>query len=650
MTEPITPKTFTKFEFLSHPKLSPDNRHVAFLAKKANEELDGYNSNIWLYSFSEDRTSQLTTSGYDGKFVWQDKETILFASERAEPEEEKEETDFYTIDISGGEAKQKFSVPHRVEEFHWHREGLIYRALTSVEEEDPEEEDKEQQNYRVLDEIPFWMNEQGFTNKKRQHLFSFNPQEEKDIELTPGYLSVGEFSFCEGRICFIGAEYKDKMPVTNDIYCLDLSKETTQPERLTGGERQFFLIEFRDDSNLFVSSTDMEEIGLNENHQLYNFNLKTRELELLNEEWKNSTTNRVLTDARLGGGPQSIGSREKMYFASTIGNHSHLLSVDSSGEITQLTSSSGSVDSFDVKEDRVVFVKLKKEELQELYTLGQDNQQEKALSRRNKQALDDLPLADVEEFTVENDGAQIEAWLMTPPDFDRHSSYPAILEIHGGPKTVYGEVYFHEMQLLASKGYVVLFSNPRGSDGKGDAFADIRGQFGDVDYRDLMAVLDQALRKYPFIDPDRLGVTGGSYGGFMTNWIIGHTDRFKAAVSCRSISNWISKFCTTDIGYYFVEDQQDGTPWNSQEKLWEQSPLQYADQADTPTLFIHSEEDYRCWLAEALQMFTALKYFGVEAKLCLFEGENHDLSRSGTPSNRIDRLDEMVTWFDKYLK
>ena len=247
-------------------------------------------------------------------------------------------------------------------------------------------------------------------------------------------------------------------------------------------------------------------------------------------------------------------------------------------------------------------------------------------------------------------GVTIEGWILKPVDFEDGKKYPAILDIHGGPKTVYGEVFYHEMQYWANHGYAVFFCNPRGSDGRGNEFADIRGKYGTIDYDDLMKFTDAVLKKYSFIDKDRVGVTGGSYGGFMTNWIIGHTDRFKAAASQRSISNWISKFCTTDIGYYFVEDQNGATPWNNMEKLWDHSPLKYADKAKTPTLFIHSEQDYRCYLAEGIQMFTALKYHGVDARLCMFRGENHELSRGGKPKHRMRRLKEMTDWFDKYLK
>jgi dipeptidyl aminopeptidase/acylaminoacyl peptidase len=162
--------------------------------------------------------------------------------------------------------------------------------------------------------------------------------------------------------------------------------------------------------------------------------------------------------------------------------------------------------------------------------------------------------------------------------------------------------------------------------------------------------VDVALEQLDFIDQDRMGVTGGSYGGFMTNWIIGHTHRFMAACAQRSISNWVSKSNTTDIGYFFNKDQQQSSAWENHDELWDHSPLKYADKCKTPTLFIHSEEDYRCWITEAYQMFTALKLHHVESRLVIVKGENHELSRSGKPSRRIRRLDEITKWFDHYLK
>jgi len=226
---------------------------------------------------------------------------------------------------------------------------------------------------------------------------------------------------------------------------------------------------------------------------------------------------------------------------------------------------------------------------------------------------------------------------------------PTILDIHGGPKTVYGDVLYHEMQYWANEGYVVIFTNPRGSDGRDNDFADIRGKYGTIDYEDIMDFVDVAIEKYSVIDETRMGVTGGSYGGFMTNWIIGHTDRFKAAATQRSISNWFSFFGTSDIGYFFGEDQTASTPWNNPELMWLQSPIKYADKINTPTLIIHSHEDYRCWTPDAYQMFTALKYFGIDSKMVAFKGENHELSRGGKPKHRVRRLKEITEWMNRYL-
>lgn len=171
-----------------------------------------------------------------------------------------------------------------------------------------------------------------------------------------------------------------------------------------------------------------------------------------------------------------------------------------------------------------------------------------------------------------------------------------------------------------------------------------------MDFRDLMEFTDEVLRRYPDLDAGRMGVAGGSYGGFMTNWVIGHTDRFRCAVSQRSIANYVGDYLLSDIGYYYVPDQQLGTIWDHPERLWKASPLTYADQVKTPTLFIHADKDYRCTLANGLEMFAALKLHGVESKLCMFYGENHGLSREGKPSNRISRLSEILGWMGGALE
>ena len=237
---------------------------------------------------------------------------------------------------------------------------------------------------------------------------------------------------------------------------------------------------------------------------------------------------------------------------------------------------------------------------------------------------------------------------MVPEDYNPDQSYPAILDIHGGPKTAYGQVYYHEMQYWVNEGYIVMYCNPTGSDGKGGEFADIRGKYGTIDYEDIMAFTDKILSKYKAIDQKRLYVTGGSYGGFMTNWMIGHTHRFKAAATQRSISNWISFHATSDIGYYFASDQNGAHPFDDLNKLWDHSPLKYIKNVKTPLLMIHSDEDYRCPIEQAMQFFVPLKERGIDTKLIWFKGENHELSRGGKPQARIKRLTEITHWFQTH--
>ena len=253
-------------------------------------------------------------------------------------------------------------------------------------------------------------------------------------------------------------------------------------------------------------------------------------------------------------------------------------------------------------------------------------------------------------YFLNTDGVDIDGFVMKPVGYEPGKRYPGILHIHGGPKMVFGPGFHHEMQLWVASGFFVCYCNPRGSCGKGNAFADLQGKYGEVDFRDLMEFTDEVLRRYPEIDADRMGVAGGSYGGFMTNWVIGHTDRFRCAVSQRSIANYVGDYLLSDIGYYYVPDQQLGTIWEHPERLWKASPLTYADRVKTPTLFIHADKDYRCTLANGLEMFAALKLHGVESKLCMFYGENHGLSREGKPSNRISRLSEILHWMEEHLK
>lgn len=286
----------------------------------------------------------------------------------------------------------------------------------------------------------------------------------------------------------------------------------------------------------------------------------------------------------------------------------------------------------------------------ELYKFDFETEQLTQLTEVNKDYVSNTTLVAPEKVEFSSfDDTTIHGWFMKPSDYKSGESYPMVTNIHGGPHALYANTFFHEMQVIAAKGYAVLFINPRGSHSYSQEFVDaVRGDYGNGDYKDIMAAVDYITDKYDWIDQDNLGVTGGSYGGFMTNWIVGHTNRFKAAVTQRSISNWISFRGVSDIGYYFT-DWQILAGLDDLDKLWHHSPLKYAKNVETPLLILHGEEDIRCPIEQAEQFFIELKYHGKETEFVRFPSSSHELSRSGKPSLRLARLEQITGWFDQYI-
>ena len=252
-----------------------------------------------------------------------------------------------------------------------------------------------------------------------------------------------------------------------------------------------------------------------------------------------------------------------------------------------------------------------------------------------------------EEFTFKSfDGTPIQAWLIKPIGWREGQRYPLILSIHGGPHGMYGYSFNAAFQVYAARGYAVLYINPRGSSGYGQRFSDgTLRDWGGGDYKDLMIGVDEALRIYSWIDPDRIGVTGGSYGGFMTNWVVTQTPRFKAAVAVASVSNLVS-FYSTSL-YQDLIHAEFGLPWDDYDLLWRCSPLRYVRQAQTPTLLLHGEQDNDVHITQAEEMYMALRRRGVESELVRYPREGHGFRE---PRHRVDALERTLAWFDRYLK
>lgn len=660
--ETLQLRDFMSYRFLSDLELSPDGRHAVFAVSQADEEKNDYRHNLWLYTLESGAVTQLSAMDQEKNPLWLDNETLLFPALRdsalkARVEKGERWSVYYSINIHGGEAVEAFRLPYSVSSLtpvknqpelflltvKEHHNDINLHAYKSAEKTAKEKELAQNKDYEVLTEIPYWSNGGGFTSGQRSRLYLYNRADGSMKPLSPAWDNARFCAQKEGKLLYVSHPFEGKQGRTNGLCEYDLHSGESRC-LLADGKYSIGMAEYLDEGVLCTAS-DMSRYGINENKNFYW--VKDGALELLAEHDYGFGSS-IGSDCRLGGGRSAQVYQNALYFISTQGSSSQLKKLSPDGSIETLTQARGSVDTFAVGPQGCLLIAMRQQKLQELYALkdGQESQ----LTQLNSAALAGKYVAEPQAIPFKNDGVALEGWVLLPKDYDPQKKYPAVLDIHGGPKTAYGEVFVHEMQLWANRGYFVLFCNPRGGDGRGNDFADIRGKYGTIDYEDLMKFCDVALACYPQIDKERLGVTGGSYGGYMTNWIIGHTDRFACAASQRSISNWISMFATTDIGYYFADDQCASTPWRQQEKLWWHSPLKYADQVKTPTLFIHSEQDYRCWLTEGLQMFTALKYHGVEARLCMFRGENHELSRSGKPLHRARRLQEITDWFEGHLK
>ncbi len=634
MKQPVRIEDLYQLKFLSEPVVSPDGQFAAWVVNQAEKERNHYASSLWVMDLST-KTKKKMREGTCFGIFWLDRETLAFRSGKS----------CWKLSLSGGEAEELFSLEETILAVTPLPDGMYLLHYSHNCGEILDEEG----DVEVFDELPFWKNGRGVTNKMRNGLGIYDPKQ-KDLQPITGlFVDVLYFdvSLDGQQIVYSCREYRDVQSPTSGLRLY--SRQSGQTQILRGQrEAQIDQVKFLGSSfgnKIFYTAKTFEFVGRNPVYMLWNPETGSSEEAAFPDAM---ITNTVGTDSAYGGGSLICVCEEGLYFCNTKRYSSEIFLLPPDGPVRQVTCWDGAILSFDKKGSSFLINAMREQKLSELYLLNPDGSSEQATDF-NGNFLRSHAVQTPERFTwINRDGVELDGFVIPPLNYDPAASYPGILEVHGGPKVMFGSVYHHEMQCLSGKGYFVFYTNPRGSDGRGEAFADITGRLGEVDYEDLMEFADQVLDRYPALDKKRIGICGGSYGGFMCNWVIGHTDRFAAAVSQRSISNFISKGLCTDIGFYH-NFAQVADPWKDFEKIWESSPISHAFQASTPTLFLQSDEDYRCFMSGSIQMFSALKQHGTDSKLVLFHGENHELSRSGKPENRIRRLEELCGWLDKYL-
>ncbi len=643
-----------RFKFVSDPQISPDGKKIIFVVASPHRfegGKEGYVSNLWMADLTTNEVYQFTYGkGVDFNPRWsRDGKYILFLSNR---DDLKRGPQVYVIPSHGGEARRLTNFKYGVKNPDWSPRSNKILFIAAPEGD----ERKREYDVRVINRLFYKLDGQGIFPPSRYHLFYVTLKSGREKQVTSGNFDVEAAAWSpDGKhIAFVTNMERDQdYTFERSIYMV--TWKGGKPQKVANSRGYITSLSWSPDGKklAFVSSTMKKGFATNWGIWIYDV-IEGKKLHLT-DGIDISVGNAINSDVRFAENAPTLywsADSQKIFFLTTEGANTYVMEIDTdTKELRKVIFGDRVIDNFSVDHSGKVFAFTAMDPImpKEVYVTTEG--EERKITDLNADFIAELLLSYPERFTFRaSDGKEIEGWIMKPPDFDASKKYPVIVEIHGGPRTAYGNAFMHEFQVLAAKGFIVAFINPRGSAGYGEEFAyEIVKNYGDRDYNDIMEMVDY-LSKLPYVDPERIGVTGGSYGGYMTNWIVTHTDRFRAAVTQRSISNFISFFGTSDVGFMFTPEEIGGTPWRRHRKYMEKSPLFYVHNVKTPLLIIHSENDLRCPIGQAEEFYTALKYLKKEVEFVRYPGETHDLSRSGRPDHRVDRLKRIADWFEKYLK
>jgi len=644
----ITAEDLYRFQLISDCRISPDGHHVVFCIQRVDKKTEKKYSNLWIVPTDGRRTRQFTYGDQsDSQPQWSpDGGEIAFISNR----DDEKQPQIYIIPFQGGEARQLTNLKGSFGEYEWSPDGKRLVCMFRKKDQEEIEREKDEQKKKLgvisrhITRVFFKEDAKGFLPKERWHIWTIDARTGKGKQLTdskvydewsPRWSPDGKtIVFCSNR-----SKDPDFDPDAIDLFVIpaaggDFRKIKTplgfkgMPCFSPNGKwLAYYGIEgkgqwWKNDS-LWVVPADGKGKAKNLTEQ-FDFNVS-------------SWTINDLPGSPAMMPPTWSKDGSKIYFQVAHHGNTTLKSI--------------APFNFDKAQSKLAYFHADMKNPGEVWLRDMATGRTRKLTQVNDNVLQTLDLGKIEEVWFKGAaGNHLQGWILKPPGFRNGKKYPSVLEIHGGPRVQYGNFFMHEFYYLAAHGYLVYFCNPRGGQGYGEKHSKaIWNNWGTVDYDDLMAWVD-LIEKKPYIDKKRMGVTGGSYGGYMTNWIIGHTNRFRAAVTQRSVSNFISMYGSSDFNWGFQKEFGDQPPWENFKNYWRQSPLKYIGNAKTPTLVIHSEQDLRCAIEQGEQVFVALKKLGVDTEMVRFPDEPHGLSRGGRTDRRIERLKHILRWFDRYLK
>lgn len=663
----ITPEDLYLIELISSARISPDGKHVVYSQQRVDRKTEKKYANLWLAATDAPESSAVHQFTYgDQKDLlprWApDSSQIAFISTRGSAEKPPQ---IYLIPMQGGEAHPLTDIAGEIEDFAWSPDGKQLLCVVRKTDQEQLEREKDEQKKKLgvvsrhYQRVFYKLDGYGYLPHERSHLWMVDARTGKARQLTdhPIYDEMHPSWSPDGKwIVLVSNRSLD--PDFNldaaDIYLLPAAGGELQKIPTPIGEKQMPVFS-PDGKWIAYYGVEGENVGY-KNNSLWivpsDGSLAPRKL---TEKYDLHVSAWTINDQAAPEQMPPTWSRDgqHIFFPVTKHGRSQVLSIGVDGEnLHAVIDDEGAAGSFtlDAAQQKMTYIYGTLYDPGQVFVLDLLKNESRCLTRTNRNLLTSLDLGTIETHWIQGpDGNDLQGWILKPPGFDPQRKYPSILEIHGGPQLQYGYLFMHEFYFLAAQGYVVYFCNPRGGRGYGEEHTKaIWGGWGGADYDDLMAWTDY-VAGMPYIDPGRMGVTGGSYGGYMTVWIIGHTTRYKAAVTQRCVSNLVSMWGSSDFNWAFQIELNNKPPFDDLQKFWDHSPIKYIGNAKTPTLVIHNEMDLRCPIEQGEQVFVALKKLGVDTEMVRFPEEFHGLSRSGRTDRRIARLNHIANWFNRYL-